>query len=59
MFHDGISKYYKSESRKGKAKGRDTSLMSGGLEAWKLAPLLALLAFCLGSDGEILPNSSQ
>jgi hypothetical protein len=63
FFFDGVSKFLKAESKKGAKKGgnssgRDTSLLSGGLEAWKLVPLLVHLTFSLGSDGRVLPATS-
>jgi hypothetical protein len=33
--------------------------MSGGLEAWKLAPLLIIFAFSLGSDGSVVPCTKE
>lgn len=59
MFKDGISKHFKAESKAGKKSGRDTSLMSGGLEAWKLVPLLVHFAFSLGSDGSVVPSTKR
>ena len=59
MFKDGISKHFKAESKTGKKSGRDTSLMSGGLEAWKLVPLLLHFAFSLGSDGSVVPSEKK
>jgi len=58
MFKDGVSKHFKSESKAGKSSGRDTSLLSGGLEAWKLVPLLLHFALSFGSDGVVLPCTS-
>ena len=63
FFFDGVSKFLKAESKKGakkggKSSGRDTSLLSGGLEAWKLVSLLVHLTFSLGSDGRVLPETS-
>jgi len=47
MFKDGVSKHFKSESKAGKSSGRDTSLLSSGLEAWKLVPLLLHFALSI------------
>ena len=58
FFSDGVSRFYKAESKKGGKSSRDTSLLSGGLEAWKLVPLLVHLTFSLGSDGRVLPATS-
>ena len=52
-FHGGISKFFSAANSK---KTRSTGIMTGGLPAWKLKPLLILLQICIGEDETILPR---
>ena len=57
-FADGISKFFKTESKKGGKSGQNTSLTVGGIEAWKLVPLLVHIMFSIGSVGDVVPNTA-
>ena len=55
-FSRGISDFFKGNNCK---TTRNTGLMTGGLPAWKIKPLLLLLLICLGEDEIILPENKQ
>ena len=55
-FSGGISKFFKSDNCK---TTRNTGLMTGGLPAWKIKPLLLLLFMSLDEPNNILPESKQ
>ena len=57
-FPDGVSKFYKAESKKGGKSGQDSNLIAGGLEAWKLVPLLLHMTFSLGPDDSVIPHTA-
>ena len=55
-FSGGISKFFNSNNCK---TTRNTGLMTGGLPAWKIKPLLLLLLMSLDEPDIILPDSNQ
>jgi len=52
---EGVSGLIKSCSGKKKGK-RDTGLLSGSLEAWKMLDLVMQMMFSIGESGHIIPN---